>query len=110
MAAATVDSRHSRQPPVSIREIRLSSLTSDQAEDLAHGGSSGVAPLMVIPIVTAAATDGSQVTGEWIRASDVTASDTVRVKFKVPPGGDISGAKASVYILFVGQASGSLNP
>lgn len=108
MAAATVVSKKTETAHgifhVSI--IELSSLTSDQTEDVAHTGPSGCRAVFVLPQVTAQATDGSMVTGEHIKASDSLVNNTVRVKFRVGAGGDISGAKATVLVFHLAQASG----
>jgi hypothetical protein len=112
MAAATVDYARTvvAGSDFLLQEIRLSSLTSDQAEDVAHGGPSGVAPLLVLSSVTTAATTGDQITVEHHKASDSTTNNTMRVKARVAAGGDISGAKVTLYALFIGRASGGLNP
>lgn len=111
MAAATVDEKKVEAAvPFVITRIQLSSLTSDQNEDVAHQGPSGVAPLMVLPVVTVGATTGDQITAEWIKASDSTTNNTVRVKARVAAGGDISGAKLTVYCVFASHASAGLNP
>lgn len=111
MAAATVDEfKRELAVPFVVTRIQLSALTSDQNEDVAHKGPTGCSPFLVMPVVTVAATDGSQVTTEWIKASDSTANDTVRVKARVAAGGDITGAKVTVMCFFAQQASGGLNP
>ena len=109
MAAATVNTAvvETAHGISHISRIELSSLTSDQYEDIAHKGPSGAACLFVLPLVSAGATDGSQVTGEWVKASDSTASNTVRVRYRVASGGDISGAVATVLVFFLKQASGA---
>lgn len=110
MAAATIDAAETLcVTPFLIRRLQLSSLTSDQNEDVAHGGPSTVSPAFVIPLVSGGATDGSQVTGEWIKASDSTDNNTVRVKFRVAQDGDIAGAKGCVLVVFVAQAQGGLS-
>ena len=111
MAAATVDeSKYELAVPFSITRVQLSALTSDQNEDVAHKGPSGASPFLVLPVVTVGAADGSQVTAEWIKASDSTANNTVRVKARVATGGDITGAKLTVISFFAQQASAGLNP
>lgn len=111
MAAATVDEfKYELAVPFSITRVQLSALTSDQNEDVAHHGPSGCSPFLVLPVVTVSATDGSVVTAEWIKASDNTTNNTCRVKFRVPAGGDITGAKATVLFFFAQQASAGLNP
>lgn len=110
MAAATISARSTEVgSPFLIRRIEMNTLTSDQAEDIAHGGPTTVAPMWVLPIVTTSATSGDAVHAEWIKASDSTANNTVRVKFKVDPGGDIAGAKATVFVVFAAQAQGGLS-
>jgi hypothetical protein len=88
----------------------MNTLVSDQAEDIAHGGPEGVNAASVLPIVTTEATSGDAVSAVWVRDSDSTSNDTVRVKFSVGPGGDITGAKASVFIMFFNRATAGLNP
>jgi hypothetical protein len=111
MAAATIDeSKVETSVPLCITRVQLSALTSDQNEDVAHGGPSGAVPLLVIPVVTVGAATGDQVTAEWIKASDSTSNNTVRVKARVAAGGDIAGAKLSVFVVFANMASAGLNP
>lgn len=111
MAAATVDEyKVELAVPYVITRTQLSSLTSDQAEDVAHRGPSGCSPFLVLPVVTVAATSGDAVSCEWIKASDSTTNNTVRVKAKVGPGGDIAGAKITVLCFFAQQASAGLSP
>lgn len=114
MAAATVDSA----VPVltgswgELYAVQLSSLTSDQLENVAipQPRPDSVSATFVLPLVTAGATDGSMVTAEWIKASDVAASETVAVKARVAVGGDITGAKLTVLIFLGTRASGGLTP
>lgn len=111
MAAATVDEyKVELAVPYVVTRVQLSSLTSDQNEDVAHRGPSGCSPFLVLPQVTVGATTGDQVTCEWIKASDNTTNDTVRVKARVAMGGDIAGAKLTVVCFFAQQASAGLNP
>ena len=111
MAAATVDEyKYELAIPFSITRIQLSALTSDQAEDIAHRGPSGCSPFLVLPVVTVGATSGDPVTCEWVKASDSTANNTVRVKARVGTGEDIAGAKVTVLCFFAQQASAGLNP
>lgn len=111
MAAATVDEfKVELGVPFVVTRVQLSALTSDQNEDVAHRGPSGCAPFLVLPQVTVGATSGDQVTCEWVKASDNTANDTVRVKARVASGGDITGAKVTVLCFFAQSASGGLNP
>jgi hypothetical protein len=114
MAAATVDySAPSFGGSVfECYEVRLSALTSDQLETvtLPPSRADSVSPLIVLPLVTTGATSGDPVTVEWVRDSDVAASETVAVRARVGVGGDITGAKLSVFILFTTRASGGLTP
>jgi hypothetical protein len=111
MAAATVDEfKVELGVPFTITRIQLSALTSDQAEDVAHRGPSGCSPFLVLPVVTVGATSGDPVTGTWVKASDNTTNNTVRVTARVPAGGDIAGAKVTVMCFFAQTASAGLNP
>lgn len=114
MAAATVDSS---TPLLTgsfglLYSVQLSSLTSDQVEtvNIPQPRPDSVSPTFVLPLVTAGATDGSMVTAEWVKASDVAASETVAVRARVAGGGDITGAKLTVFIFLGQRASGGLNP
>lgn len=108
-AATTSEAKVLLAVPYVISTVQLSVLTSDQNEDVSHQGPSGRSPFLVLPMVTAAATSGDQVTAEWVRASDSTSNDTVRVKARVASGGDISGAKLTVLCFFSDQASAGLS-
>ena len=111
MAAATVDEyKVELAIPYVVTRIQLSALTSNQAEDVAHRGPSGCSPFLVLPVVTVQATSGDVVTCEWIKASDNTTNNTVRIKARVPPAADIAGAKLTVVCFFAQQASAGLNP
>ena len=111
MAAATVDEwKYELAVPYSITRVQLSVLTSDQAEDVAHHGPSGCSPFLVLPVVTVGTTSGDPVTCEWVKASDSTSNNTVRVKARVGAGEDIAGAKLTVLCFFAQSASAGLNP
>ena len=111
MAAATVDEyKVELAVPYVITRNQLSALTSDQAEDVSHRGPSGCSPFLVVPVVTVGATSGDQIVCEWVKASDNTTNNTVRVKARVASGGDITGAKITVVCFFAQQASAGLNP
>ena len=93
-----------------VHEVKMNTLVSDQVEDIPHGGPSSVYAAIVLPIVTTEATSGDPVSAIWVRDSDSVANNTVRVKFSVGAGGDITGAKASVFIMFFNRATAGLNP
>jgi hypothetical protein len=42
--------------------------------------------------------------------SSSTSADTVSLRFTVPQGGDITGAKVKVYVTFKESASGGITP
>lgn len=110
MAAATVDEyKVELAVPFVVTRVQLSSLTSDQYEDISHRGPSGCSPFLVLPVVTVGATSGDQITAEWIKASDNTTNNTVRVRYRVAAGGDITGATGTVLCFFAQQASAGLN-
>ena len=88
----------------------LSALESDVLVNVDHNGPSGAAASLVIPVVTTGATDGSQVTAEWIKGSDSTTNNTVAVRARVETGGDITGAVVTCYMFFTTRASAGLSP
>lgn len=112
MAAATVTQRKNlfNAEAFQVQEFLLSSLTSHQNEDVAHGGPSGVAPSFMQYEVQTAATTGHVVALEHIRASDDTSNNTIRLRAKVEDGGDITGAVLRVWVYFLPRAYNSLDP
>jgi hypothetical protein len=109
--AATVDSRVPllTGTQFEVHKVVLSSLVSDQLENVAHGGPSGANASFVLPIVITSATSNDPVTVEWISGSDSTSNNTIAIKAKVAAGGDISGAKVALIIFFGDRASDGLN-
>lgn len=85
-----------------------SSLTSDLAETLtvrtALGAPDKTPVLDVSFEQTVGATDGSICTFEHILASDSTSGNTVAWRARVPPAGDISGAKVKVKVRWLTAA------
>lgn len=112
MAAATVDYKRTSVAgsDFQLQEMRLSSLTSGQLENVAHGGPNGVACLLVLPEVVTPTTSGDPVSVEHVVASDDTTNNTLALRFRVPPAGDITGAVVKIWAIFIGRASGGLNP
>jgi len=111
MAAANVVNEGSINFGGGIQVImkELNTLTTDQDEDVAHGGPSGVLPVAVIPVQTAQATSEELVTCSWNKAADSAANNTCRLVFAVENGGSISGAKFRVYFVFLQAASGGVS-
>lgn len=95
-----------------VYEVQLSSLTSGLLENIATpiAAPRSVLASVVDCVITTSATSGDPISWEWIRANDSTTNNTVAVKFKVPVGGDITGAKAAVFIYFFNRATAGLNP
>lgn len=88
--------------------VQLSSITAGALIALAHGGPSGATPHRVSHTVVTAPTSQDPVGMSWESSS--TSADTVSLRFTVPQGGDISGAKVKVYVTFKESASGGITP
>jgi hypothetical protein len=98
MAAATVSLPTTyRADPWYIYEVQVSSITSDQTENIANGSPTtatgvGVSADMIQMEIITPPTILCGVTFMRVKASDVTASSpTSAVKFVATPGGDLSG-------------------
>ena len=87
--------------------ITLNSITSGALIALAHGGPSGAHVARVSHTVTTAATSQDPIGMSWEASS--TSADTVSIRFTVPQGGDMSGAKGAVYVEFKDAAGGGLS-
>ncbi len=88
--------------------VQLSSITAGALIALSHGGPSGAAPHRVSHTVVTAPTSQDPIGMSWESSS--TSADTVSLRFTVPQGGDISGAKVKVYVTFKESASGGITP
>ena len=88
--------------------IALSSITAGALIALAHGGPSSATPHRGSHTVVTAPTSQDPVGMSWESSS--TSADTVSLRFTVPQGGDISGAKVKVYVTCKESASGGITP
>ncbi len=112
MAAATISNKKNlyNSEQEQVQEFLMSVMTADQAEDVTHGGPSGVAPYKVSYEIYTPATTGHIVTLEHHGASDDTSNNTVRLKPRVETGGDITGCVLKVWCHFIARSQNSLNP
>ena len=87
--------------------ISLSSITAGALIALAHGGPSKATPHRVSHTVVTAPTSQDPVGMSWEGSS--TDDNTVSIRFTVPQGGDITGAKVKVYVTFKESAGGGIS-
>ena len=87
--------------------IQLSSITAGALIALAHGGPSGANVHRVSHTVVTAPTSQDPIGMSWESSS--TSANTVSLRFTVPQGGDITGAKVKVYCTFKEAASGGIS-
>ena len=86
--------------------IQLSSITAGALIALAHGGPSSATPHRVSHTVVTAPTSQDPIGMTWESSS--TSDNTVSLRFTVPQGGDITGAKVKVYVTFKESAGGGI--
>jgi len=105
--AATVSNRIAlRDWPYLIREVEMSSLVSDQSEDVAHNGPTGKKVDKVEVEITTPPTVNSDFTWYHDVANDSTSNNTVRLQFI---GADLGGMKIKVRFHFFASASGGID-
>lgn len=113
MAAATVARQKTlRDWPHLIREVRMSVLIGDQAEDVVHGGPAGKNPdavsfQMITPPDAACAFQLHRDTSG--DAPGTVEAGTARIRFVPEAGGDLTGAVVVVHFLFYCSASGGID-
>ena len=87
--------------------VQLSAITAGALIALAHGGPSGANVHRVSHTIVTAATSQDPIGMSWESSS--TSANTVSLRFTVPQGGDITGAKVKVYCTFKEAASGGIS-
>ena len=106
MAATVSDRKNLRDWPHLIREVEMSSLVSDQSEDVTHGGPTGLKVDMVDVEIVIPPTVNSDFVWYHDRDNDSTTSNTVRLTFI---GTDLAGMKVKVRFHFFASASGGIS-
>ena len=110
MAAATVSRQKKlRDWPHLIREVRMSAITADQAEDVDHDGPAGKNPdLIDFQVVTPPDAMCAFVLVQD-PANHSASGNTARIKFVAEAGGDLTGLVVNVHFHFFCSASGGID-
>ena len=106
MAATASAYRVERDFPHLVHYIDLSSIVSDQQEDLSHGGPTGIAPSYITFEIRTPSDPVGHVTCMRDYANDSTSSDTVRVKIVAD---ETSSLVVRVWFHFEHCASGGIS-
>jgi|SRR6185369_5087648 len=115
MAAATVSKSFEwRAEPYFVHEVEVSSITSDQTENIANGSPTdksgvGIVPEKVECEVITPPTVLCTMSFYRVKASDSTTNNTSAVKFVAEAGGDLVGMVAKVKFFFKESKAGGIS-
>lgn len=106
MAVSAQQTVHDR--PWFIRKVHMSSMASGTAENVTHGGPSGMLADDVTYSVTKRCSTPCAFTMTHVAASDSAANGTANIVFDAETGGSLTGMEADVFFHFYSQTSGGL--
>lgn len=109
MAATVSRNKTLRDWPHLIREVRMSSIVPDQAEDVTHGGPAGKNPDYIDFMVLTPPTAMCSFVLVQDPDNNSASSGTARIKFVAESGGDLTGLVVNVHFHFYVSASGGID-